>query len=112
MQPDETPKRDSPVGIVPAANPATPWRVSRVEAKPGFCLDVQFMDGTKGEVRLERFLKSAGVVGTVFEPLRDPAFFAQARLHMGVVTWPNGADLAPDAMYDAIRKNPHWTIEP
>jgi hypothetical protein len=28
-----------------------------------------------------------------------------------VVTWPNGADLAPDAMYDAIRAQGVWNLE-
>jgi hypothetical protein len=38
--------------------------------------------------------------GPVFEPLRDEAYFSQVRLdHVcGTVVWPNGADLAPEAM--------------
>jgi hypothetical protein len=75
-------------------------------------LDVEFTDGTAGEVRLEPFLSASRVTGTVFEALRDPAFFAQARIELGTVTWPNGADLAPDAMYDNIRMQGHWTVEP
>jgi len=43
--------------------------------------------------------------------LRDPAEFAKARIDMGAVTWPNGADLAPDAMYDAIRSQGLWVLE-
>ena len=26
------------------------------------------------------------------------------------VAWPNGADLAPDAMYDAIRASGRWVV--
>jgi hypothetical protein len=63
------------------------------------CLRVTFVDGTSGEVRLGRFLGSARVSGTVFEPLRDPEVFRQVRVDLAAVTWPNGADLAPDAMY-------------
>jgi hypothetical protein len=74
-------------------------------------LHVEFADGTAGEVRLELFLSASRVAGTVFEALRDPAFFAQVRLELGVVAWPNGADLAPDAMYDHIRTQGHWTVE-
>jgi hypothetical protein len=66
-------------------------------------LAVEFADGTSGEADLSAFLSSDRVSGTVFEPLRDPSVFGQARLELGAVTWPNGADLAPDAMYDAIR---------
>ncbi len=38
--------------------------------------------------------------GPVSGPLRDPAVFAQATLDSvrGVVTWPNGADFAPEAL--------------
>ena len=35
----------------------------------------------------------------------------KARIEMGAVQWPNGADLAPDAMYDAIRQSGVWTLE-
>jgi len=30
---------------------------------------------------------------------------------MGVVQWPNGGDLAPDAMYDAIRESGVWVLD-
>jgi hypothetical protein len=46
----------------------------------------------------------------VFEALRDDRFFAQATVAEGAVRWPNGADLAPDAMYDAIRASGCWTV--
>jgi hypothetical protein len=37
----------------------------------------------------------------VFEPLKDPAYFAQVRVdpELGSVVWPNGADLDPDVLY-------------
>jgi len=36
----------------------------------------------------------------MFEPLKDAAFFAQAKVdEFGAVCWPNGVDLAPDALY-------------
>jgi hypothetical protein len=39
----------------------------------------------------------------MFEPLKDPEFFAQARVdEFGAVCWPNDADLAPDALYRKI----------
>jgi hypothetical protein len=32
------------------------------------------------------------------------------RLEFGAVVWPNGEDLAPDAMYDAIRASGEWVV--
>jgi hypothetical protein len=91
--------------------PAAPWRVAAVEALSGTRLRVSFVDGTAGDVEMQAFLDSVEVEGTVFEPLRDPERFKQVRVVLGAVAWPNGADLAPDAMYDAIRARGVWTLE-
>jgi hypothetical protein len=56
------------------------------------------------------FIESASIKGTHFEPLRDPSYFREVRIELGAVAWPNGADLAPDAMYDAIRASGHWVV--
>jgi len=71
-------------------------------------LRVVFLDGTSGEVDLGAFLRSDEVRGTVFEPLGKNDLFGQVKVVDGTVEWPNGADLAPDAMYDAIRQPGHW----
>jgi hypothetical protein len=72
---------------------------------PDLLLRVTFVDGTTGDVDLRKFLSSPQANKMVFEPLRDPNVFAQVRVVMGAVQWANGADLAPDAMYDAIKAN-------
>ncbi|HEX4129823.1 MAG TPA: DUF2442 domain-containing protein [Pirellulales bacterium] len=60
-------------------------------------LRLRFNDGTLKTVDVKRFLDSP-----IFLPLRDPEFFAQARLDevCGTVVWPNGADFAPEALYE------------
>lgn len=74
------------------------WRVISVQPLPGHRLRVAFADGVHGEVDL-----SERLFGPMFEPLRDPDYFAQAAVdEFGVVCWPNGADLAPDALYESI----------
>ena len=60
---------------------------------------------------MESFLSDSNIEGSVFEPLRDPAIFVQAQVVLGAVQWPNGADLAPDAMYDAIRERGVWVLD-
>jgi hypothetical protein len=47
----------------------------------------------------------------VFAALRDPRTFSQARVELGVVTWPGELDLAPDAMYDEIRAYGKWVLD-
>jgi hypothetical protein len=85
--------------------------VAAVEALPEFRLRVAFIDGTSGEVDLASFLRRPEVAEGVFAPLREPQVFARARVVLGAVEWPGGPDLAPDAMYDAIREHGRWVVE-
>lgn len=87
-----------------------PWRVTSVTVHPGFRLRVTFVDGTDGEVDLHAFLARPKAAIGVFAPLRDPDVFARARVVLGAVEWPGGPDLAPDAMYDAIREHGRWVV--
>ena len=96
--------------VIEQVRSQAPWRAVAVCVGPDKTLAVRFVDGTAGRVELGRFLSGQGVEGTVFEALRDDLFFAQAAVTDGAVRWPNGADLAPDAMYDAIRESGCWTL--
>jgi hypothetical protein len=91
--------------VAPEIRHVVPWRVTSVSALPGFRLHVTFVDGTSGEVELRDLLERPEVSTGVFAALRDPEVFAKARVVLGAVEWPGGPDLAPDAMYDAIREN-------
>jgi len=66
-------------------------------------LKVEFNDGMIKNVDLTPLIH-----GEVFEPLRDPKYFKQVRLdpECKTVTWPNGADLAPEALYELKEFNP------
>jgi hypothetical protein len=70
-------------------------RVIEAQARPGHRLFVAFDDGVSGELDL-----SPRLFGPMFEPLRDPELFAQVTVdEFGAPAWPNGADLAPDALH-------------
>ena len=60
-------------------------------------IEVTFDDGTRRRLDLE-----AELWGEVFEPLRDPALFAQASIdpEWGTVVWPTGASLSPEFLCD------------
>ena len=65
-------------------------KVTDVEVMPPHGLRVTFDDGLVRDVDL-----SDELWGPLFEPLRDPAYFAQVVVDHGTVVWPNGADLDP-----------------
>lgn len=93
--------------LTPATRFSTPWRVAAVEALPKYRLRVTFVDGTRGIADfsgLARRTKAAGV----FAALADPEFFAKVHVDHGAVTWPGELDVAPDAMYDAIKAHGEW----
>jgi hypothetical protein len=60
-------------------------------------LRLAFNDGIRKTVDVMPLL-----TGPVFEPLRDPLYFARVELdaRCGTVTWPNGADFAPEALQE------------
>jgi hypothetical protein len=73
-------------------------RIARVKPVPSYILEIEFRDGVSGSVDL-----SERLFGPMFEPLRDPLVFNQVQVdEYGAICWPNGADLAPDALYQKI----------
>lgn len=106
MQVKTKPSKNSTLRIT---QPTAPWRLAEVKALPAYQLQVKFLDGTGGIVDLSKLVisKKAGV----FAKLADPQFFKQVYLELGAVTWPGEIDLAPDAMYEAIKKEGKWLVK-
>jgi len=65
-------------------------------------VEVFFNDGKQGTADLSEAIK-----GPVFEPLRKKSFFAQLKVdkESETISWPNGADLAPEYVYFQAFKN-------
>ena len=63
-------------------------------------LRLEFADGLTGEVAVLDRMR-----GPVFEHARTPEGFAKVTVdeETGTVTWPGGADLAPDTLYERVR---------
>lgn len=81
------------------------WDVVEIKPEGPLSLSVSFADGTRGKVRFE----ISHLTG-VFAALKDPAFFIKAYIDRGAVAWPGDIDLAPDAMFDAIKANGEWVL--
>lgn len=77
--------------------------VTGVEVIGSHRLRLTFADGTVGDVEFDAFDWSG-----VFEPLRDPAYFARVSVDRdaGTVVWPNGADMAPEPLYAQAQLHP------
>jgi len=70
--------------------------VTAVEYLGDYQLKLQFNNGAEGIVDLESEL-----YGEVFEPLRDKCLFKAVFLTSRTIEWPNGADFAPEFLYES-----------
>ena len=70
--------------------------VTQVKIVGKYSLELTFDNRVLKRVNLRKEL-----YGPIFEPLHDPAYFAKAYVDPDsrTVTWPNGADFAPDYLY-------------
>ena len=75
-------------------------RVESVRYVSDFTVHIVFTDGTEGDVDLGDELH-----GELFVPLKDRSLFAQVSVHpeFHTLTWPNGADFAPEFLYEKVQ---------
>jgi hypothetical protein len=82
-------------------NPMMPRVIKVVPLRP-HRVYVEFDDGVSGTIDLSDELD-----GEVFRSLRDETVFRQVAVdEFGAVCWPNGPDLAPDAMHSQLIGEP------
>jgi uncharacterized protein DUF2442 len=74
--------------------------VVQAEYIDGFRIRLFFNDGLVGEVDFGRLLH-----GPVFEPLKAKSYFQRFFIDGGTITWPNGADIAPETLYEEARSS-------
>jgi hypothetical protein len=77
--------------------------ITAVEVIGAYRLRLTFEDGTVGDVDFsDRDWRG------VFEPLRDPSYFARVAVDpdAGTIAWPNGLDMAPEPLYAEARQHP------
>ena len=76
------------------------YHVVAAQYVSGYVIRLKFRDGTAGEIDL-----AAELNGPVFESLRDVETFKRFTVHpeFHTLVWPNGADLAPEFLYQNLR---------
>lgn len=78
--------------------------VVRAEYRGAFRIHVAFNDNSEATLDFQQWLD-----GPVFQPLKNVNYFRRFFIDGGTVVWPNGADVAPETLYEAaeaMRSNP------
>jgi DUF971 family protein len=65
-----------------------------------FRLHLEFDDGHEKDIDMWPLIEN---FGGVFEMVKEKEFFAKVAVdeELGTIVWPNGADFAPDVLYQA-----------
>ena len=82
--------------------------VVQAEHLGDFRLRVVVNDGSENTIDFSQWFD-----GPIFEALKTQTFFTRYFVDGGTITWPNGADVAPETLYAVPgRRRPHRRSEP
>ncbi|MEX2534799.1 MAG: DUF2442 domain-containing protein [Trueperaceae bacterium] len=74
--------------------------VISAEYRGEFKIRLTFNDGMDAVVDFADWLE-----GPIFEAVRDPGLFRRFFVEAGTIVWPNGADIAPETLYDRAKSS-------
>ncbi len=75
-------------------------KVERIDYRAGYVYNIVFDDGSSADVDFEPYLGR----GPIFEPLKDVEYFKRASIEGGTISWPNGADVSPESLYEKVER--------
>ena len=61
-----------------------------------YVIKIKFDDGAVKIVDIESYVERGGV----FSKLRDKEYFKRFFIDLNTICWPNGADIAPERLYE------------
>jgi hypothetical protein len=74
--------------------------IVNAEYRGDFRIQLTFNDGVREVLDFSQWLD-----GPIFEPLKHQEYFRRFFVEGGAITWPNGADIAPETLYEAASRN-------
>jgi hypothetical protein len=83
--------------------------VRRAEYRGDYRIHITFSDDSENTIDFREWLS-----GPMFEPLKSAEYFQRFFVDGGTVVWPNGADIAPETLYEVAGRTarPNMPLEP
>lgn len=80
-------------------------RIVSVKSVRDYILELEFSDGTRGQIDFHSRIVGRG---GVFAPLQNLDYFQRVRVNpvTGTIEWPNEVDLDPDVLYSLVTNKP------
>jgi len=73
-------------------------KVIEIKYQQDYVFNIVFDDGTCGNIDFSEYIGK----WAVFKPLQDLNLFKAAMIDGGTIAWENGADIAPESLYEKI----------
>ena len=75
--------------------------VTKAKYVRDYFIEVKFNDGRTKVIDFEPWL-----TGPIFRPLKSKVYFKKFFVDGATIAWPNGADIAPETLYEAEAVKP------
>jgi hypothetical protein len=77
------------------------WKFNEVisiKYRGNYVYCIKFDDGVEGDIDFSEYLSR----GPVFQSIKDYKVFSKATVEGGTISWPTGADIAPETLYEKL----------